>query len=180
MEIEELSQRIYDIVVKEVEAVYPLFMKQVNNIDIDYFEDITRDSEDLPKELSFELREKVLDDVNQYALQLLEDTNIKSQIESIIQDIDEATTRESFKRARGLIRSYVNTCSILNGSAHFTEEELQKKYTEAKKQNLWELITQNNKGDVIAFHHALMDKTYEECKDVLYESIESFLFRKKT
>ena len=177
MEIEELSQRLYDIVVKEVEAIYPLFMKRVNDIDIDYFENITRDSEELPKELNFELREKVLDDVKQYALQLLEDTSIKSQIAAIMQDTDEAITREAFKCARELIRSYVFTCSFLNGSSLVTEEELQKKYTEAKNRNLWELITQSNKGDVIAFHHALMDKTYEQCKDVLYGCIESFLFQ---
>ena len=39
---------------------YPFFaqfMKRVNDIDIDYFEDITHDTELLPKELNFELRD---------------------------------------------------------------------------------------------------------------------------
>ena len=48
----ELCKRIYDVVVEEVEAIYPQFMKRVNNIDLDYFEDIVRDSEEMPKELT--------------------------------------------------------------------------------------------------------------------------------
>lgn len=174
MKARELSQEIYYLVVRNVEAIYPQFMKRVNDIDIDYFEDITRDSEYLPEELNFELRDKVLDDIRQYAIQLLEETNIKGQIAAIMQDADEATAKETLVSAREEIRHYVYSCSILNGSSDVTEEELQQKYTDAKKRNIWEIITQSNKADVIAFHHALMDKTYEQCKDVLYTSIDSF------
>ena len=88
MKTSELSKRIYDVVVEEVETIYPQFMKKVNNIDLDYFEDIVRDSEEMPKELNFELREKVLDDVKLYAMQLLEKSNIKSRIDAIMHDVD--------------------------------------------------------------------------------------------
>ncbi|SDG80702.1 hypothetical protein SAMN04487901_11015 [Prevotella communis] len=33
-------KRIYDVVVEEVETIYPQFMKRVNNNDLDYFENI--------------------------------------------------------------------------------------------------------------------------------------------
>ena len=150
-------------------------MKRVNNIDLDYFEDITRDSEEIPRELNFELREKVLDDVKQYAMQLLEKSFIKRRIAFIMQDVDADTAREVFEQAKKLIRSYVYASSVLNGSSDITEEELQKMYTDAKKRDLWERITRNNKSDVIGFHHALMDKTYEQSKDILYGCVESFL-----
>ena len=175
METRELSKRIYDIVVEEVETIYPLFMKRVNNIDLDYFEDIVRDSEEHPKDLNFEFRDKVLDDVKQYAMQLLETSNIKRRINAIMQDVNADTAGEAFGQAKELIRSYVYASSILNGSSEITEEELQKMYTDAKKRDLWERITQNNKSDIIAFHHALMDKTYEQSKDVLYGFIECFM-----
>ena len=178
METNELSQLIYNIVVDEVEAIYPLFMKRGNDIDVDYFEDITRDSEEMPMELNFELRDKVLDDVGLYAMQLLEESNIKSCIASLTKDIDAETTKEALENVQKMLRDYVYASSILNGSSDMTEEELQKIYADAQKRDLWERITQNNKKDVIEFHHALMNKTYEQCKDVLYESIESFLFRK--
>ena len=176
METKELSQRLCKIVIEEVEAIYPQFMKRVNDIDIDYFEDITRDSEVIPEELNFELRDNVLSDIKQYAMQLLEGTDIKKRIAAIMQEYDEATTKEAFEEAKELIRSYIYASSILNGSSTITEEDLQKMYTDAKKRDLWEYITQNNKSDVIKFHHALMDKTYEECKDILYESLAAFLF----
>ena len=178
METRDLSQKIYDIVVDEVDSLYPQFMKRVNDIDIDYFENITRDSEEMPAELNFELRDKVLDDVRQYAMQLLEGANIRRRIDYLIKGIDAATIKEALGNAKIMLRSYVYACSFLNGGSDITEEVLQELYTDAKKRDLWERITQNNKKDVIEFHHALMNKTYEQCKDVLYDSIESFLFNK--
>jgi len=175
MEAKELSQRISDSVVDKVDAIYPQFMKRVNNIDLDYFEEITRDSEEIPMELNFELRDKILDDVRQYAIQLLNESGIRDRINEIMKDVDSVTAKEAFDRAKEKLRDYVYASSILNGSSNFTEEELEKMYTEAQKRDLWERITQNNKSDVIRFHHALMDKTYEQCKDVLYGSIESFV-----
>ena len=177
METKELSKKIYDAVVKEVEIIYPQFMKRVNNIDLDYFEDIIRDSEDIPKELNFELRDKVLNDVKTYAMQLLTESNVKGKIDAIMKEIDEDTAKDVFEQAKELIRSYVYASSILNGSSDITEEELKKMYTEAQKRDLWERIIGNNKNDIIKFHHALMDKTFEQCKDVMYECVESFLFK---
>lgn len=175
METEVLSSRIYDVVVEEVENIYPQFMKRVNSIDLDYFEDIVRDSEEIPKELNLELREIVLDDVRLYAMQLLDKSNIRRRIDVIMQDVDLDITRDVFGKAKELIRSYIYASSILNGSSAITEEELQKMYTDAKKRDLWERIARNNKKDVIEFHHALMDKTYEQSKDVLYDCIEAFI-----
>jgi len=175
METKELSQKVYDIVVDEVDRIYPKFMKRVNDIDIDYFEGIIRDSEKLPKELNFELRDKVLDDVRLYAMQLLEESGIRNRIENLMKDIDEETAKEVLGHAKEKLREYAAASSFLNGSSTFMEEDLQKLYTDAKKQDLWERITQNNKADVIKFHHALMDMTYEQCKDLLYGCIESFL-----
>ena len=178
METKELSQRIYDIVVDEVDAIYPRFMKRVNDIDVNYFEDITRDSEEMPTELNFELRDKVLNDVRQYAMQLLEMSGIRSKIEYLTKDVDAATMKETLENAKIMLRGYVYASSFLNGGSDITEEELKELYIDAKKRDLWEGITQNNKKDVIEFHHALMNKTYEQCKDILYESIEYFLINK--
>lgn len=175
METKELSQKVYNIVVDEVDKIYPKFMKRVNDIDIDYFEEITRDSEELPKELNFELRDKVLDDVRQYAMQLLEESDIRNRIESLMKGVDEATAKEVLDHVKEKLREYASASSFLNGSSDFTEEDLQKLYIDAKKLDFWERITQNNKADIIKFHHALIDKTYEQCKDLLYGCIESFL-----
>ena len=175
MDTRVLSQSIYDIVAQEVDAIYPQFMKRVNDIDIDYFENIERSSEIIPKELNIGLRDNVLDDVNQYAMQLLQESNVKNRIAAILEDANASTAKKAFDGAKELIRGYVYTRCILNGSSDITEEELQKKYHDAKVRDLWELIVQNNKKDIIEFHHALMENTYEQCKDVLYENIISFL-----
>lgn len=175
MDTRVLSQSIYDIVAKEVDALYPQFMKRVNDIDIDYFEDIELSSEVIPKELNLGLRDKVLDDMNQYAMQLLEGSNIKDRIAAMMEDTNASTAKEAFDGAKELIRNSVHAKCILNGSSDITEEELQKMYKDAKKRDLWEIIMQNNKKDIIEFYHALMDNTYEQCEDVLYNNVISFL-----
>lgn len=180
MNTRELGQRIYDVIKEEVDAIYPQFMKRVNDIDLNYFEGVATYSEHLPKELNFELRDKVLDDIKRYAMKLLEGSNIKTRLEVICKDIDPKQSGEARDYVKGLIHSYVYASSVLNGSSHYSEEELKELYTDAKKRDLWERITQNNKYDVIKFHHALMDKTYEQCKDVLYGCLESFLATIKT
>lgn len=177
MKTRELSQRIYDIIVDEVDALYPEFMKRVNNIDVDYFEDIVRDREEIPKELNFELRDKVLADVKAYAMYLLEESSIKDRVKEVMKDADGATAEKVEEQTKKMVRSYIYTSSLLNGSSDITEDDLHKLYLEAEKRNLWERLMSNNKKDVIEFHHALMNKTYEQCKDVLYECIDSFLFR---
>lgn len=174
---EDLSRQVYDVVVEEVDALHPRFMKRVNDIDIDYFESIARDSEDLPAELTLELRDEVLADIRQYAVQLFEASDLKRRVDALLANTDAATAAEALNKARELIRSYVYASTILNGSSDYSEDDLRKMYAEARKRDLWERLTQSNKADIIAFHHALMDKTYEQCKDVLYASIESFLSR---
>ena len=88
---------------------------------------------------------------------------------------DATTQKVALSSAKELLRSYIRTSSFLNGSSDLSEEDLLEMYTDAKKRDLLECIIGNNKDDVIKFHHALMDKTYEQCKDVLYDSVESFL-----
>lgn len=176
MEKSDISQGIFNIVVSEVEAIYPQFMKRVNDIDIDYFEDITHDSEVPPENLSFELRDKIFEDIRQYAMQLLAMSNIKMRIKAVLKDLDVTNAKQAIEDSRKKLRSYIKLCSFLNGSSCFTEEDLQKLYKAANKRNLWERITQTNKSDVIEFYHALMEKTYEQCKNILYECVESFIY----
>jgi hypothetical protein len=63
MKTSDLGQRIYDVIKEEVDAIYPQFMKRVNDIDLNYFEGVICDSEHLPEELNFEIRDKVFDDI---------------------------------------------------------------------------------------------------------------------
>lgn len=108
---------------------------------------------------------------------MIEQSGINVKINAVIKDVDADTASEAISYAKELICDFVYTKSLLNGSATLTEDELQRMYIKAQRRNLWERITKNNKSDVIKFHHALMNDTYERCKDVLYESIESYLFQ---
>lgn len=156
METRELSRSICNAVLDKVNALYPQFMKRVNNIDIDYFEKIARDTEKLPEELNFELRDRVLADVKAYAMELLETSDIRGVIADMTKDIDLDTKKEVLDQAKEQLREYMDLSCGFNGGSQLSEEDLQKMYLDAKKQDLWERITRTNKYDVIEFHHALM------------------------
>ena len=175
MGTKELSQKVYDVVVDKVNALYPQFLKRVNDIDVDYFDKIACDSETIPEELNFELRDKVLADMRNYAMELLEASDIKSQVDDMTKGIDQSTRKEVLDGVKQQLREFAQLSSGFNGSSVYTEEILQEMYADAKKRDLWERVTRTNKNDVIELHHALMDKTYEQCKDVLYECVESLL-----
>ena len=52
---------------------------------------------------------------------------------------------------------------------------MQKLYRKAKRRSLVERIRQNNEEDVINFHHALMQKTAGECKELIETRIMRFI-----
>lgn len=175
METRELSQKVYDVVVDRVNALYPQFLKRVNDIDVDYFDKIACDSEKIPEELNLELRDEVLADMRNYAMELLEASDIKSQVDDMTKGTDQSTRKEVLDGVKQQLREFAHLSSGFNGSSVYTEEILQEMYADAKKRDFWERVTRTNKNDVIEFHHALMDKTYEQCKDVMYECVELFL-----
>ena len=175
MEATDLSRRICDVVMDRVNALYPQFLKRVNDIDVDYFDKIACDSEKIPEELNLGLRDKVLADMRKYAMELLEASDIKSQVDEMTKDTDQTIRKEVLDEVKQHLREFAHLSSGFNGSSVYTEEILQEMYADAKKRDLWERVTRTNKNDVIEFHHALMDKTYEQCKDVLYECVESLL-----
>ncbi len=175
MEATDLSRRICDVVMDRVNALYPQFLKRVNDIDVDYFDKIACDSEKIPEELNLGLRDKVLADVRKYAMELLEASDIKSQVDEMTKDTDQTIRKEVLDEVKQHLREFAHLSSGFNGSSVYTEEILQEMYADAKKRDLWERVTRTNKNDVIEFHHALMDKTYEQCKDVMYECVELFL-----
>ena len=64
-EAKRVSEAIFQTIVSEVvtgeSAPYQYLIKKVNDIDVDYFENITRDEETLSPELNMELKSRVVE-----------------------------------------------------------------------------------------------------------------------
>ena len=60
----KIADAITSRIIRDAESPYQQLMKKVNDIDINYFEDLPRDTEQLAPELNLELKEQVKNDFN--------------------------------------------------------------------------------------------------------------------
>ena len=78
--IKKAFTNIISTVITLPNSPYHRMMRKVNAIDTDYFEPITRDENILSPELNLELKDKVLNDIDEQANRLFFDSDLMEQI----------------------------------------------------------------------------------------------------
>ncbi len=156
--------------------------KKLYDIDVDYFEKVPAWTERISSELAFQLKDDVLSDFGGLADNLL-NRELKDRILGELNDCwNSATDKECDDRgkAAGNALAYIRESAPLyfdqfKPCPEINEDDLQKLYRKAKRRSLVERIRQNNEEDVIIFHHALMQKTAWECKELIETRIMRFI-----
>ena len=179
-----IANAITSRIVRDAESPYQRLMKKVNDIDINYFEDLPRDTERLAPELNLELKERVKDDFKALTSELLSDTlledrlvnAIRQEVEDFKPFIGDAPTQTSLKDVMQQVHNNV-VAAVTTLPCDISEAELQEKYNLAKERTLLEWVMNDNKADIINFYHALMNRTVWECKEILEEAIIKFVNR---
>ena len=159
---------------------YQHMMRKVNAIDTDYFESITRDENILSPELNLELKDKVLNDIDEQTNRLLFDSDLMEQILADVQSrLEEEgnleTSQQTLTNTAQELRKYAQDRLLFIPTPKYEDEELNRLYEQAKKVTLLEHIMQNNRKDIIDFYHALMDRTEWECKALVERKTSQFL-----
>ena len=180
----KIADAITSRIIRDAESPYQRLMKKVNDIDINYFEDLPRDTEQLAPELNLELKEQVKNDFKALTSELLSDTLLEDRlVNAIHQEVEDfkpllgdAASQTSLKDVMQQVHNnVVAAVSLL--PCKVTEAELKEKYNLAKERTLLEWVMNNNKADVIDFYHALMNRTVWECQEILEEAIIKFVNR---
>lgn len=180
--IDNLKEKFYniimDLVVNDEQSPYNQMLRKTLDIDIDYFNNISRDCETIPDELNFELKEKVVNDFSVMADTLYNDNLTHAILNEIYKSENNNFTPdmhspllESIRTAITLVEKWVNAYS----DTYIDQQRLQRLFEEAKRRTLIERLLNNNKADIIAFHHALMDNTVWACKRLIKERTLSYL-----
>ena len=179
----ELCRTIISRVLEVNDSPYKRMMQKANDIDIDFFEDISRDTETLPAELNMELKYKVLDSFKEMSQQLFVESGLEQQL---IEMVKESAVVVKNTMGTEAYVDYMHSIAneIFRSAGGLTIEEpvvadaeLRDKFEAAKRITMKELVLRNNKADVIAFHHALMERTWWECRELIAEQTKSFLRR---
>lgn len=179
--ISQFSTILFTNIISEESSPYHQMIKKMNDIDSDYFEKIPAWTEQLPSELDFQLKDNILKDFGKLADEVL-GQELKSKCMDLligewksIPNHDE--NRETlFEGAMASIKQFATLYfSRENPCPKVDEEALQRKYKKAKRRSLGERIIQSNNADVIDFHHALMNKTVWECKELIEERTIRFI-----
>lgn len=174
------TNTIINELIQKHDSIYNSLMSKVNAIDTDYFEPITRDENILSPELNLELKDKVLNDINEQANRLFFDSDLMEQILADVrsrleEEGDIETAQQTLTNTAQELRKYAQDRLLFISTPKYDDVELSRLYQQAKKVTLLEHIAQNNRKDIIDFYHALMDRTEWECKALVERKTSQFL-----
>lgn len=179
----DMYRTIIDMVVEGEDSPYQQLMRKTNDIDMQYFEGIRRDTEAIPSELNMALMDKVVNDFRKMADELFEQNDldkqiiqtIKSQTSNVKDTMGEEALQNYLASLSNALRDYAKGMMLKGDGPQFTHLELQEKYEAAQRVTLKERIMKDNKADVIDFYHALMDTTWWECREIVVQRTRTFL-----
>ena len=180
IDMKKAFTNIISTVITFPNSPYQRMISKVNSIDTDYFEPITRDENILSPELNLELKDKVLNDIDEQANRLFFDSDLMEQVLADVRNrLEEEgnveTSQQTLTNTAQELRKYAQERLLFIPTPKYENEELNRLYEQAKKVTLLEHILQNNRTDIIAFYRALMDRTEWECKALVEKKTSQFL-----
>ena len=186
-EAKKVSEAIFLAIVSEVvageSAPYQYLIKKVNDIDVDYFENITRDEETLSPELNMELKSRVVEKFKEETARLYAPDREAALLADARRRIkewqqahpDSQAECEALNDVKSRLNKYAADRLLFIPAPEWDEETLNEMYEQAREITLLEHIFNNNKEDIIAFHHALQSRTAWECRTWVEEQTSTFL-----
>ena len=178
-----LFQAIVQEVMEKEDSPYKQLLKKVNDIDVEYFEEIPRNGEKMDSRLNVELKTEVVGVIEQMADELLLKsglqqkimTELNAQIEAAKQKESAEVVAEDVKALVERLTKFAQGNLFFLPKAPFTEKELKDKWRKAKNITLLESVFTSNSPDIIDFYHSLLRQTEWECKNLVEIRIQGFI-----
>ena len=180
---DELFQSIITEVIEKEGSPYKQMLKKVNDIDVEYFEEIPRNGEKMDSRLNVDLKTEIVAVIEKMADDLLLKSglqqtilaDLKSRIENAKQQGDPEEVSKDVKALVERLTKYAQGNLFFLPKAPFTEKELKDKWRKAKNITLLESVFTSNSPDIIDFYHSLMRQTEWECKNLVEIRTQSFI-----
>lgn len=181
----ELYRVIIDNVVENNDSPYNQLMRKTNDIDIDHFDAVRNHGEIIHEDLNIELRDKVIKIFEAKCDERYVNSGLKNDLlgqvvrESAIlkAKMGAAAYRDFLESLAEELKTYANDLEIKPRFPKYTNEDLRLKYEAAKRITLKERLVTSNAYDITAFHDALQDRTWWDCRVLVTERTRAFLLK---
>ena len=164
-------------VVKDENSPFNTMMRKTKDIDIDYFEKVSRGNNRLSEQLNLGLKDHVIDAFAKMADGYYVNGDLLSQLKKLAFQKSEITKdkKEFLTTLAGELRWAADREVPSSGWARYTNADLQEKYRNAKEITLKEFFMGSNGKDILEFYSALMDNTWWACRELIVERTKQFL-----
>lgn len=179
----ELYRVIINKVVEDHDSPYNLLMRKTNDIDIDHFEAVRNNEEVIHEDLNMDLRDKVVRIFEKKCDERYVNSDLKNDLlaqvageSAILKEKMGAEAYSDFLRSLGEeITTYANGLEIKPRFPKYTNEDLKLKYEAAKRITIKERLLTSNVYDITAYHDALQDRTWWDCRVLVTDRTREFL-----
>lgn len=137
----------------------------------------------LPDELNFDVKDKVVEEYIDYLDTELNDDLINNLLKSILQRVEQQAWRNGIIEMLVVVellqsKIYAMALSYGNLKANVLDvDDLQVKYEAAKKNTLVERLQNSNIDDIIEYRNALREYVYARCMNNMYRKVKLFYDR---
>lgn len=166
-------------VIKDEKSPFKTMLSKAKDIDIDYFERITRSRgvNRLSEELNLGLKDQVVDAFGKMADSYYVDGDLKEQLKALaIQEVENIEDKKEFLTSLSELLGWCADRGVPSaGLSRYSNTDLQELYKNAKEITLKEFFMGNNVKDILEFYSALMDNTWWTCRELIVERTKDFL-----
>lgn len=166
-------------VIEDEKSPFQTLLSKTKDIDIDYFERISRSKgvNRLSEQLNLGLKNQVVEDFGKMADDYYVDSDLQDQLKALaFQKVENSKDKKEFlKTLAELLARCADKGVPSAGWSRYSDEDLLEKYKNAKEITLIEFFMGNNVKDILEFYSALMDNTWWACRKLIVERTIKFL-----
>lgn len=166
-------------VIEDEKSPFKTMLSKAKDIDIDYFEKISRSKgiNKLSEELNLGVKDQVVEVFDKMADGYYVDGDLLEQLKALaFQEAEKAKDKKEFLMTlAGLLERCADKGVPSAGWSRYTNEDLLVKYKNAKEITLKEFFKGSNVKDILEFYCALMDNTWWACRVLIVERTKIFL-----
>lgn len=169
--------KIVRCVVDDDSSPFNTMMRKAKDIDIDYFEKISRGTNRLSDQLNLGLRDLVIDAFEKMAATYYEESGLQKQLmTAVLQKAEQVEDKIVFLTMLAIgIELAADKEVPSQGLPRYTNADLDEKLRKAKEITLKEFFFGDNGKDILEFYNALMDNTWWACRALIARRTKKFL-----
>ena len=179
----DISAIIFSVL-DQYDSPYRTLLRKVNNIDVEYFDHIDLNSEVLNPQLTLDAKEKIINDVqaladniltSELAQKLATEINLKLQKKNNPNFDEQLLKKTIFSLNHDIIDLHDSYLAYSTEPSSYDNNNLQKLFKKAQEITWLESILNTNKEDIKDFHDSLMNNIFWECKKLIVKRYLEFI-----